>query len=103
MELSSKDTGASGERRRRMPRFEKWPDIILLAGTAQEDPAVITAAADLALIADDISRGYTIPLGAQKMGAKTFVHVSFPRHMSYETLGRRRAIMEASLDRKSVV
>ena len=75
---------------------EKRPDIILLAGTAQEDPAVITVAADLALIADDISRGYTIPLGAQKMGAKTFVHVSFPRHMSYETLGRRRAIMEAA-------
>ena len=75
---------------------EKRPDIILLAGTAQEDPAVITSAADLALIADDISRGYTIPLGAQKMGAKTFVHISFPRHMSYETLGRRRAIMEAA-------
>ena len=75
---------------------EKRPDIILLAGTAQEDPAVITAAADLATIADDISRGYTIPLGAQKMGAKTFVHISFPRHMSYETLGRRRAIMEAA-------
>ena len=75
---------------------EKRPDILLLAGTAQEDPAVITAAADLAIIPDDISRGYTIPLGAQKMGAKTFVHVSFPRHMSYETLGRRRAIMEAA-------
>ena len=73
---------------------EKRPDILLLAGTAQEDPAVITAAADLAIIPDDISRGYTIPLGAQKMGAKTFVHISFPRHMSYETLGRRRAIME---------
>ena len=31
---------------------EKRPDIILLAGTAQEDPAVITAAADVATIAD---------------------------------------------------
>ena len=75
---------------------EKRPGIILLAGTAQEDPAVITAAADLAIIPDDISRGYTIPLGAQRMGAKTFMHISFPRHMSYETLGRRRAIMEAA-------
>ena len=75
---------------------EKRPDILLLAGTAQEDPAVITAAADLAIIPDDISRGYTIPLGAQKMGAKTLVHISFPRHMSYETLGRRRAIMEVA-------
>ena len=73
---------------------EKRPDILLLAGSAQEDPAVITSAADLAIIPDDISRGYTIPLGAQKIGAKTFVHISFPRHMSYETLGRRRAIME---------
>ncbi len=28
------------------------------------------------------------------MGAKTFVHISFPRHMSYEGLSRRRTIME---------
>ena len=41
---------------------EKRPDILLLAGSAQEDPAVITSAADLAIIPDDISRGYTIPL-----------------------------------------
>ena len=44
--------------------------------------------------ADFVSRGYTIPWGAKQMGAKTFVHISFPRHMSYESLGRRRAIME---------
>ena len=75
---------------------EKRPDILLFAGEAHEDPGVITSAADLAINADNISRGYTIPLGAQKMGAKTFVHISFPRHMSYETLGRRRAIMEAA-------
>ena len=73
---------------------EKRPDILLFAGEAHEDPGVITSAADLANNTDNISRGYTIPLGAQKMGAKTFVHISFPRHMSYETLGRRRAIME---------
>ena len=75
---------------------EKRPDIILLAGEAHEDPGVITGAADLAVNADNISRGYTIPLGAQMLGAKTFVHISFPRHMSMETLGRRRAIMEAA-------
>ena len=75
---------------------EKRSDILLFAGEAHEDPGVISAAADMAVNTDNISRGYTIPLGAQKMGAKTFVHVSFPRHMSYETLGRRRAIMEAA-------
>jgi hypothetical protein len=73
---------------------EKRPDILCLAGEAHEDPNVITSVADLTINADFISRGYLIPHSAQKLGAKTFVHISFPRHMSYETLGRRRAIME---------
>ena len=72
----------------------KRPDIILLAGLPQEDPIVIQKAADIAVDADFVSRGYTIPWGAKQLGAKTFVHISFPRHMSYEGLGRRRAIME---------
>ena len=73
---------------------ERRSDILLLAGEPHEDPGVITEAADIATHTDHIGRGYTIPLGAKKMGAKTFVHISFPRHMSYETLGLRRAIME---------
>jgi len=72
----------------------KRPDILLLAALPAEDPLVIQKAADLAVDADFVSRGYTIPWGAKQMGAKTFVHISFPRHMSYESLGRRRAIME---------
>jgi hypothetical protein len=39
-------------------------------------------------------RGYLIIHSAKELGAKTFVHISFPRHMSYELLSRRRAIME---------
>ncbi len=73
---------------------EKRPDILLFAGQPHEDPAVITAASDVAVMVDNISRGYLIPLGAKKLGSKTFVHVSFPRHMSMEVLGRRRVIME---------
>ena len=73
---------------------EKRNDILLLAGEPHEDPGVITESAHVATHTDHIGRGYTIPLGALKMGAKTFVHISFPRHMSYETLGLRRAIME---------
>jgi hypothetical protein len=72
----------------------KRPDILLLAGLPQEDPLVIQSTSDLAVDADFVSRGYTIPWGAKQMGAKTFVHISFPRHMSYEGLGRRKAIME---------
>ena len=72
----------------------KRPDILLLAGEPHEDPLVIQSGADLAASADFVSRGYTIIWAAKQLGAKTFVHISFPRHMSYESLGRRRAIME---------
>ena len=72
----------------------KRPDILLLSGEPHEDPLVIQEAADLALSADFVSRGYTIIWAAKQLGAKNFVHISSPRHMSYESLGRRRAIME---------
>ena len=72
----------------------KRPDILLLAGEPHDDPLVIQEAADLAVSNDFVSRGYTIIWAAKQLGAKNFVHISFPRHMSYETLGRRRAIME---------
>ena len=73
---------------------EKRKDILCFAGEAHEDPNVITSVADMAINADFVSRGYLIINTAKKLGCKTFVHISFPRHMSYETLGRRRAIME---------
>ncbi|MCE5193533.1 DUF3798 domain-containing protein [bacterium] len=73
---------------------EKNPDILLLAGEPHEDPNVIEAAADQAVSADNVARGYLIIWAAKQMGANTFVHISFPRHMSYELLSRRRYIME---------
>jgi len=75
---------------------QKRPDILLLAGIPQEDTNMIEAAADLAVDADNINRGYLMILAAKKLGAKTFVHISFPRHMSIELLSRRRAIMEVA-------
>ncbi|MDL2228614.1 DUF3798 domain-containing protein [Treponema sp. OttesenSCG-928-L16] len=73
---------------------ERRPDILLFAGEAHEDPLVIQKSAHLAINADFISRGYTIIWAAKQLGADTFVHISFPRHMSYESLGLRRQIME---------
>jgi hypothetical protein len=75
---------------------EKRPDILCLAGEPQEDPGVISSVADFAIGVDNIARGYLIIHTAKQLGAKTFVHISFPRHMSYELLSRRRAIMEAA-------
>jgi hypothetical protein len=73
---------------------ERRPDILCFAGEAHEDPLVIQQSADLAINADFVSRGYTIIRAAKELGAETFVHISFPRHMSYESLGLRRQIME---------
>ena len=72
---------------------EKRPDLLCIAGEAHEDPAVIESSADLVVQNDFVSRGYLIIHTAHELGAKTFVHISFPRHMSYETLSRRAAIM----------
>lgn len=73
---------------------ERRPDIFLFAGEPGEDPLVIESAADIAVNSDFVSRGYLIIWAAKQLGAQNFVHVSFPRHMSYELLLRRRMIME---------
>lgn len=70
------------------------PDILLLAAAPQEDTNMIEEAADLAIDVDNVKRGYLMVLAAKKMGAKTFVHISFPRHMSIELLSRRNAIIQ---------
>lgn len=73
---------------------EKRSDIICLTGSPQEDPNVISSVADYSVASDKIIRGYLNIYAAKKLGAKTFVIISFPRHMSYELQARRRAIFE---------
>jgi len=73
---------------------QRRPDILCFAGEPQEDPSVIAAVADLSINSDTLSMGYIMPFAAKKLGAETYVHISFPRHMSYELLSRRRMIME---------
>lgn len=72
----------------------KRPDILLFGGMPQDDPFMVTAWSDLSLNSNSVDRGYYIVKNAQNMGAKTFVHISFPRHMSIELLSRKRMVME---------
>ncbi|MDR1313894.1 MAG: DUF3798 domain-containing protein, partial [Deltaproteobacteria bacterium] len=72
----------------------KRPDILLYCAETHEDAALISQSADLVATADFISRGYLIPWTAKELGAKAFIHISFPRHMVDESFSRRRAIME---------
>ena len=73
---------------------ERRPDIICIAGESHEDLPEIGSAADLVTNNDFVARGYLMIRTAHELGCDTFVHISFPRHMSYETMSRRVAIMQ---------
>ena len=73
---------------------ERRPDILCISGESQEDLPVIAEAADLVVVNDFVSRGYLIIKTAADLGCKTFVHISFPRHLGIESLSRRLAVMK---------
>jgi len=77
------------------------PDVLLIACTPAETD-VISEKADIILQPDELAMGYTMPAQAQKLGAKTFVHYSFPRHMSYPLLAQRRDILKAECERLGI-
>ena len=70
------------------------PDIYCIAGESHEDLPEIGSAADLVCNNDFVARGYLIIKTAHELGCKKFVHISFPRHMAYETMSRRVAVMK---------
>ena len=78
-------------------------DLIFILVAPQEDPEQIAKYADLALQTDDLMRGRTIIEKAREMGAKTFVHYTFPRHMSMEILAGRRAIMRKVCEKEGIL
>ncbi len=77
---------------------EKRPDVLCIAGEAYEDFSEIGPVADLVVSYDFVSRGYLIIRTAHELGCDTFVHVSFPRHLSYESVSRCVAIMKAACE-----
>ena len=74
------------------------PDILCIAGESHEDLSELSGAADLVCNNDFVSRGYLMIHTAHELGCKTFVHISFPRHMGYETMGRRVAIFREACE-----
>ncbi|MBR2766359.1 MAG: DUF3798 domain-containing protein [Blautia sp.] len=77
---------------------ERRPDILCIAGESHEDLPEIGSAADLVCNNDFVARGYLIIRTAHELGCDIFVHISFPRHLSYETMSRRVAIMKAACE-----
>ena len=68
---------------------ETRPDMLFIVGTPGEDPGVIAPVADIVFQTDEPGCGITIPAQAAKQGAKTLIHYSFPRHMSYALIVAR--------------
>ncbi|MGE5560049.1 MAG: DUF3798 domain-containing protein [Chloroflexota bacterium] len=77
-------------------------DIVFLLGVPHEDPGVIDGQAEVIVNTDELARGKTIVAIAKQLGAKTFVHYSFPRHMSMELLAQRRDIFAAECQKLGI-
>lgn len=73
--------------------LETRDDIFISYCTPQENPPDVAQRADLILNPDELTMGDNIPMQAQKLGAETLVHYSFPRHMSIVMLAARRDLM----------
>ena len=73
-------------------------DILLIAGTPQEDPAVISAAADIVMYADEAAQGDTIMEKCADWGIDVLVHYSFPRHMAMELIVARHELLQKNAD-----
>ena len=73
-------------------------DILFIAGTPQEDPAVISAASDIVMYADEAAQGDTIMEKCAEWGIEVFVHYSFPRHMAMELIVARHELLQANAD-----
>lgn len=78
------------------------PDMFFINIVPHEDPMLSAQKADIVLETDNPRRGVTIVDLAEKMGAKTFVHISFPRHMAYPLLAERRDIMKAECEKRGI-
>lgn len=72
---------------------ETRKDMLFICGVVAEDPAVVASKADISFLADELTMGDSLPALAAKMGAKTYIHYSFARHLSYATIAARRLKM----------
>ena len=80
-----------------LPAFEKIKEKrsdILTIATMMDEPELMAKYIDLNFSTDWERRGVTIPTKAKEMGAKTFIHYSFPTHLAKEAVAARKEAME---------
>lgn len=74
------------------------PDIITITAPIWDDPDMMSKYVDVNLDTDWVKRGETIAKKAQKMGANTLIHYSFPTHMAKEVIVKRHDQMKATAE-----
>ena len=81
---------------------ETRPDMLIGFISPFEDPDSVNAACDIAIRPDQRARSVTIVEAAQRMGARNFVHYSFPRHMAQDLLAERRDHMVQECEKRGM-
>ena len=75
------------------------PDLYLVVIDPHEELDKMARVATLTLSLNHVARGYLYPILAQRMGARSLVFFSFPRHMELPEFGRLHRVMaQASRD-----
>ena len=78
---------------------EKNPDIFTVTAPIFDEPEMMSEYIDLNLDTNWLERGRTIVEKANKMGAKTFVHYSFPTHLSKPLISARKDKMKETCEK----
>ena len=78
---------------------EKNPDILTISAPIFDEPEMMSKYIDLNLDTNWLERGRTIVEKANKMGAKTFVHYSFPTHLSKPLISARQDKMKETCEK----
>ncbi|GKX29291.1 hypothetical protein SH1V18_17710 [Vallitalea longa] len=82
--------------------LETRDDLLIIVGTSGEDPNMIADRADVCFQMDELGMGTAVIDQAKKQGAETFVHYSFPRHMSYALLAARRDLFKENCEKYGI-
>ncbi|AOY78073.1 DUF3798 domain-containing protein [Clostridium formicaceticum] len=76
---------------------ERRPDILTIA-TMMDEPDLMSNYIDMNFSTDWLRRGVTIPTKAKEMGAKTFIHYSFPTHLARDLVANRKDAMKRTAE-----
>ena len=78
--------------------LETRDDMLIIYATPQENPEDVAVRADIIMQPNELDMGPAMVEVAHEMGAKTFVHYSFPRHMAQVLLSGRRDLIMAKCE-----